>query len=121
MRHKRMELPESDLPHIEPISNTSPTIENAVKKLVLEGYLHGAQTCELHNGKILGVTIHHGACDNVHFFIDNSHKLTVEINQGMSRITVMKDKDIDDIDYILPFTSCLGVTEGQVMQNYSKE
>lgn len=121
MRHKRMEIPETDHPHIEEISNTSPKVESAVMKLIVDGYLHGAQTCELHDGKILGVSIHHGACDNVHFFIDNNHKITVEVHQGMSRITVMKNKNIEDIEYILPFTKCFGVTEGQVMQNYSEE
>ena len=121
MRHRRMETQKYEHPHIEEMSANSPKVESAVTKLVVDSYLHGAQTCELHDGRILGVSIHHGPCDNIHLFIDDDHKITVEVNQGISRISVMKNKDIADIDYILPFTKCLGVSEGQVMQNYSEE
>ncbi len=31
----------------------------------------------------------------------------------------MQKKNIEDIDYILPFMKCLGVSEGQVLKNYS--
>ena len=94
-------------------------IETTVMKLVVDSYLHGAQTCEDQKGKILGVSIHQGACDSIHLFINYDHKVTVEVSQGISRISLMQKKNIEDIDYILPFMKCLGVSEGQVLKNYS--
>ena len=38
--------------------------------------------------------------------------LTEEVQRAL------KKKNIEDIDYILPFMKCLGVSEGQVMKNY---
>jgi hypothetical protein len=116
-----METQKYDHPHIEEMSDASPQVEVAVTKLVIDSYLHGAQTCALGDGRILGVSIHHGPSDNIHLFIDNNHKITVEVAQGLSRISVMKNKDIEDIAYILPFTNCLGVPENQVLKNYSPE
>jgi hypothetical protein len=118
MRHKRMEAQNYEHPHIEEVSTASPNVENAIMKLVVDSYLHGAQTCELHDGKILGVSIHHGKSDNIHLFIDNNHRVTVEVKNGMSRISVVKNKHLDDIDYVLPFTKCLGLHESIVMKNY---
>lgn len=94
-------------------------IETTVMKLVVDSYLHGAKTCEVQKGKILGVSIHQGACDSIHLFINDDHKVTVEVSQGISRISLMQKKNIEDIDYILPFMKCLGVSEGQVLKNYS--
>lgn len=89
------------------------SVENEIMKLVVDSYLHGAQTCELADGTVLGVTINQGPSDNVHLFIDNSHKLTVEIQNGCSRISMVKTIDSEeDLDYILPFTKSLGMTEG---------
>ncbi len=121
MRHKRIQVENYEHPHIEEVSTNSPNVENAIMKLVVDSYLHGAQTCELHDGKILGVSIHHGDSDNIHLFIDNHHKLTVEVKNGMSRISVVKDKQFEDIDYVLPFTKCLGLSENAVMKNYEEE
>ena len=56
-------------------------IETTVMKLVVDSYLHGAQTCEVQKGKILGVSIHQGACDSIHLFINDDHKVTVEVSQ----------------------------------------
>ncbi|RZI48526.1 hypothetical protein [Lactococcus kimchii] len=120
MRHRNMEI--QKIP-AQPLAKalTKPQMETAVMKLVVDSYLYGAQTCEVCDGKILGVSIHHGAYDSIHLFINDHHKVTVEVSQGMSRITVMKEKNIEDIDYILPFTKCLGISEGQVLENYSNK
>ncbi|WP_205272655.1 hypothetical protein [Lactococcus taiwanensis] len=99
-------------------SGTNPiNREKVVMKLLVESYMHGAQTCEVENGNFLGVSIHHGICDHIHFFINDSHKVTVEISQGTSRITVMSDKELGDAEYIIPFIRCLGIPEGQILEN----
>jgi hypothetical protein len=117
MENKNMEFAQ-DLKADNQQSTKNIKIETTVMKLVVDSYLHGAQTCEVHKGKILGVSIHQGACDSIHLFINDDHKVTVEVSQGISRISLMQKNNIDDIDYILPFTKCLGVSEGQVLKNY---
>ena len=94
-------------------------IETLVMKLVVDSYIHGAQPCEVKKGKILGVSIHKGACDSIHFFINDDNKFTVKVIKGISRISLIQKKNIEYIDYILPFMKCLGVSEGQVLKNYS--
>ena len=59
-------------------------IETTVMKLVVDSYLHGAQTCEVQKGKILGVSIHQGACDSIHLFINDDHKVTVEVVKALA-------------------------------------
>lgn len=120
MRHPRIEFQTTEHPHIESASMHSPNVENAIMKLVVDSYLHGAQTCELHDGRTLGVSIHHGDADNIHFFIDDNHKITVEVKNGISRISIVKNQHPEDINYVLPFTKCLGLSEGVVMQNYDE-
>lgn len=118
MENENMEFAQ-DLKTVNRQNTKDIKIETVVMKLVVDSYLHGAQTCEVQKGKILGVSIHHGTCDSIHLFINDDHKITVEVSQGISRISLMQKNDIEDIDYILPFTKCLGVSEGQVMKNYS--
>ena len=118
MKNKNMEIPNYSQLN-KPQNENHFQIETTVMKLVVDSYLHGAQTCEVQEGKILGVSIHHGTCDSIHLFINEDHKVTVEVSQGISRISAMKKKDIEDIDYVLPFTKCLGVSEGQVLKKYS--
>ena len=120
MRHPRIEVQTTDHPHIESANATSPNVENAIMKLVVDSYLLGAQTCELHDGKTLGCSIHHGEADNIHLFIDSNHKLTVEVKNGMSRISIIKNKHPEDINYVLPFTKCLGVSENAVLSSYEE-
>lgn len=117
MKNMNMEIAQQEQTDNQQIAKTH-KIETKVMKLVVDSYLQGAQTCEVHDGKILGVSIHKGACDSIHLFINDDHKVTVEVSQGISRISLMKKKNIEDIDYIIPFMKCLGVSEGQVMKNY---
>lgn len=113
MRNKRVEHPNTNTMTIE-----NPKVENEIMKLVVDSYLHGAQTCELHDGTVLGVSIHQGDNDNIHLFVDEAHKLTVEVQNGVSRISVMKNTELDDIPYIVPFTKCLGLSEGVTLKSF---
>ncbi|MGV8957556.1 hypothetical protein [Lactococcus lactis] len=51
-------------------------IETTVMKLVVDSYLHGAQTCEVQKGKILGVSIH--------LFINDDHKVTEKLVKALA-------------------------------------
>lgn len=120
MRNKHIENQIKKHPHISEASQHSPNTEIAILKLVVDSYLHGSQTCELHDGKTLGVSIHQGDVDHIHFFIDESHKVTVEVKNGMSRITIFKNKQLYDVNYVLPFTKCFGLSEKIVRESYKK-
>ncbi|MFC4652825.1 hypothetical protein ACFO26_07865 [Lactococcus nasutitermitis] len=119
MRHKHIST-EAHTNHLNNTAENSPQIENAVMKLVVDSYLQGAQTCELHDGKVLGVIIHHGDVDNIRLYIDNNHKITVEVKNGSSRVSDMANKDEEDMAYVLPFTKCLGLSESMIMKNYAE-
>lgn len=117
MRQKRIELDYDEHPQKK---NKKSSVESKIMKLVIDGYLHGAQTCELHNGKVLGVSIHQGKSDNIHLFVDHRHEVTVQVKNGMSQISVVKNKEVENIDYVLPFTKCLGLSESIVMRSYEE-
>ncbi|MQW22203.1 MULTISPECIES: hypothetical protein [unclassified Lactococcus] len=119
MRSKHIESQEIEHPHISEVSSHSPNIESAILKLVIDSYLHGAQTCQLHDGKILGVSIHQGESDSIHLFVDDRHKMTIEVRNGVSRVSLLKQETQEDIDYLLPFSKCLGLPN-QVLLNSLK-
>ncbi|MCL2676894.1 MAG: hypothetical protein FWF42_03745 [Streptococcaceae bacterium] len=98
--------------------NKKQNVEAAVMQLVVDSYMHGDQTCQLTGGKSLGVSIMKGSCDNVLLFIDDTHKVTIEVEKGISRITVMKTHDEKDIPYIVPFAKSLGLSEGVCLQKF---
>ena len=120
MRTKHIENIEQEHPHTTEASH-SPAIESAILKLVVDSYIHGAQTCQLHDGKVLGVSIHQGEADNIHLFIDDCHKLTVEVKNGNSRLSILTNNQPEDIDYVLPFTKCLGLSHVAVMKSFDEE
>lgn len=57
MKNMNMEIAQQEQTDNQQIAKTH-KIETKVMKLVVDSYLQGAQTCEVHDGKILGVSIH---------------------------------------------------------------
>ncbi|MGY3730598.1 hypothetical protein [Lactococcus termiticola] len=94
------------------------SVDNEIMKLVVDSYLHGAQTCELEDGTVLGVSIHQGDCDCVHLFIDDDHMVTIEVQNGCSRMSCVKTEDLEEhLEYIIPFAKSLGMAETVVKRS----
>jgi hypothetical protein len=97
--------------------NSEPTIEKEMMLLVIDSYLKGSQTKTLSDGQSIGVSIYQGPKEFVHLFINQAHKLTVEIYHGRAEVTGIKQIEREDVAYILPFTKCLGISEQRALES----
>lgn len=120
MRHKRIQNVESQAKPADMPGNDDQQISFAIVQLIVKCYVHGAQTCKLHDGTVLGMSITKGAADELHLFIDEAHKISIKIHNGMSCISDMENKELSHLPYIIHFAKTLGLPEDQTLQKFSE-
>lgn len=103
---------------IKQFIGTDPVIEAEMMQLVIDSYLYGNQNKRFSNEEEIGVGIYKGPKEHVHLFINNAHRMTVEIHQGRGKITNLKNIIEKDVIYILPFLKCLGISDHRPLQEY---
>jgi len=88
-------------------------------KLVIDSYLKGTKLQVISNERKVSVVLFQGKNEQLHLFIDDIHKITVEILKGKAQFNVIKQLSKQDIAYITAFDKCLGIPEQRALNGLS--
>ncbi|MGY3735643.1 hypothetical protein ACWOAN_02575 [Lactococcus taiwanensis] len=94
-------------------------IERQMMDLVIDSYLKGTKLQVTSNERKVSVVLFQGKNEQLHLFIDDIHKITVEILKGKAQFNVIKQVSKEDIAYITAFAKCLGIPEQRALNGLS--
>lgn len=94
-------------------------IERQMMDLVIDSYLKGTKLQVISNERKVSVVLFQGKNEQLHLFIDDIHKITVEILKGKAQFNVIKQVSKEDIAYITAFAKCLGIPEQRALNGLS--